>query len=102
GSASMSKIVHIKPSRAGAKSVVRLLVVVLFAVVTAGLLFSVAQATLQWLYNFVTTHSGTGGAQEYHPIPLGGYAFGMLGVILGAWLGTYILRRMERLGLKWD
>lgn len=95
------------PATVGAKSIVRLVVIVIFAAIGATLLGLVAWPVLQVLFRSLT-HLVTGTTPDEStlakqvPRALAIVPFSLLGSILGGWVGVRFLRALEKIGMRWD
>lgn len=87
------------------KSAMHLVVIVVFALIGAGILGSIAQPVVIWLFLVIgrLISGNTPDTSNFHIIPLAtALPFTLLGIILGSYLGMRFLRSLENIGIRWD
>ena len=83
----------------GAKSAVHFIVIAIFAIVGGVIFGSVAPSVLEWLFEQITHQNKT----QLQMSPAAAVVpSGLLGVLLGSYLGVRFLRTLDRIGLRWD
>jgi uncharacterized protein YacL len=87
------------------KSAMHFGVIVVFALIGAGILGSIAQPVVLWLFLVIgrLISGNPPDTSNFHIIPFAtALPFSLLGIILGSYLGMRFLRSLEKVGIRWD
>lgn len=93
------------PEAVGAKTPIRLVAILVFALIGAAVFGAVAPVALTFLFScftWVITRQWPDKPAFATTLWTTILPFSLLGVMIGGWLGVRFLRSLERLGLRWD
>ncbi|RYG39036.1 TRAM domain-containing protein [bacterium] len=85
-----------------AKTAWQAAVVLLFAVIGAGIFATGGPPVLELLYDHIARSLDQRGTEKFGPTPFMQTALGLLGIVVGAFIGGRFLRGLEKLGLRWE
>ncbi|CAN5648033.1 hypothetical protein BH11ARM2_BH11ARM2_11690 [soil metagenome] len=85
-----------------AKTALQAGVLFLFALVGAGIFATGGPQVLDWLFDQVALRLTRSGPAEFMATPFTQTALGLLGAVVGAFVGGRFLRGLEKLGIRWE
>ncbi|RYG47520.1 TRAM domain-containing protein [bacterium] len=85
-----------------AKTAWQAAVVLLFGIVGAGIFATGGAPVLEWLFDQISLRLTSSGPARFVVTPFMQTALGLLGIVVGAFVGGRFLRGLEKLGLQWE